>query len=124
METFLKVLIGIGLVFNLLGVVGMLRFPDVFTRLHGTTKNTTFGSIFIGAAVILYGLDAYLRDSAAGDMLSLAAHAFIAMLVMAITNATGSHAIAQAAHRRGQKPARAVVDRLAEARTQGKGGAQ
>ena len=38
------VLLGIGILFNALGVIGLLRFPDLYTRMHATTKATTFGS--------------------------------------------------------------------------------
>ena len=34
---------------------GLLRFPDLYTRMHATTKATTFGSIFTSLAVIIYG---------------------------------------------------------------------
>ena len=39
----LYILLGIGVIFNGLGSIGLLRFPDIYTRLHATTKNTTFG---------------------------------------------------------------------------------
>ncbi len=44
--TILYIFLGIGIFFNCLGSVGLLRFPDVYTRLHAATKATTFGSIF------------------------------------------------------------------------------
>lgn len=47
----LYVFLGIGVIFNCLGSVGLLRFPDVYTRLHAATKATTFGSIFTSLAV-------------------------------------------------------------------------
>ena len=103
----------IGLVFNLLGVIGILRFPDVYTRLHADTKATTFGSIFIGLAVIIYGMVTYV-SSGGGQFITLAIHAAVAVIVLAVTNATGAHAIARAAHKRGHKPVQAVVDHLVE----------
>ncbi|HPE66915.1 MAG TPA: monovalent cation/H(+) antiporter subunit G, partial [Synergistales bacterium] len=42
--------------FNSLGAVSLYRFPDVYTRLHGATKCTTFGTIFIAVAVVLYAV--------------------------------------------------------------------
>ena len=47
------VLTGIGLFFFVAGAVGMLRFPDVFTRLHALTKadNLGLGFIALGVAV-------------------------------------------------------------------------
>jgi multicomponent Na+:H+ antiporter subunit G len=39
-------------------------------------------------------------------------HAVLVLVALLVTNATGAHAIARAAHRSGEKPARAVVDDL------------
>lgn len=107
------ILLAIGVVFNVIGTIGLLRFPDVYTRLHAETKTTTFGSIFIaiGVAVFCFAQGAVTKDSSS---VSLGVHALVAMLVLAFTNATGSHAIAMAAHARGQKLAQGVVDRLKE----------
>ena len=43
----------IGAVFFLAGTVGLLRFPDVYTRLHALTKadNLGLGFIIIGLAI-------------------------------------------------------------------------
>ena len=44
-------LTGIGLFFFIAGAVGMLRFPDVFTRLHALTKADNLGLGFIALGV-------------------------------------------------------------------------
>ena len=111
LDILIWVALAIGLAFNALGVVGILRFPDVYTRLHADTKATTFGSIFTSLAVVIYAAARYL-DTADGQFASLAFHAVVAAVVLAMTNATAGHAIARAAHRRGHKPDPAVVDRL------------
>ena len=103
-----------GLVFNLLGIIGLIRFPDVYTRMHAATKATTFGSIFLCLAVIIYGI-ATLAGTADMQYLMLILHTILAVFALAVTNAVGAHAIARAAHRSGQMPSPAVVDRLAEA---------
>ena len=103
----------IGMTFNALGVVGILRFPDVYTRLHADTKCTTFGSIFTSLAIVLYAAGEY-RQAPEGQYLTLALHTVLAVVVLAFTNATSAHAIARAAHKRGHKPAQAVCDRLEE----------
>lgn len=102
----------IGLFFSLLGSIALLRFPDVYTRLHGATKCTTFGSIFMIGAAIVYGLD---RWYIAGmeDMGILALHAAIALIALLLTNPVGAHAIARAAHRSGVEPVKAEIDELA-----------
>ena len=106
------IFLGIGVAFNLLGSLGLLRFPDVYTRLHAGTKCTTFGSIFICLASIAYGLWKWYGGDE--QMISLAIHSFFALLAILLTNPTGAHAIARAAHRSGIKPVKAVVDDLEE----------
>ena len=102
-----------GAFFTLAAAVGILRFPDVYTRLHADTKATTFGSIFTSLAVILYAAARHYQTQD-GQYAALALHAIVAVVVLAVTNATAAHAIARAAHRRGHKPVQAVVDRLEE----------
>lgn len=106
-------LLGIGVFFNFLGTVALYRFPDVYTRLHGTTKCTTFGSIFTSAAVVLFAIS--MRSATGeGRFSTLAVHTIIAIAALLVSNPTGAHAIARAAHRSGVLPKFAVVDRLAE----------
>jgi multicomponent Na+:H+ antiporter subunit G len=47
------VLIALGAFFFLAGSVGVLRFPDVFTRLHALTKadNLGLGLVIVGVAL-------------------------------------------------------------------------
>jgi multicomponent Na+:H+ antiporter subunit G len=106
MSILLYVFFGIGALFNGLGAFALMRFPDVYTRLHGTTKCTTFGSVFTTLGVVIY---AFARGGAANQ--TLAIHALIALAALLITNPTGSHAIARAARRSGVKPWGAVVDK-------------
>lgn len=101
----------IGMFFNTLGIIGLFRFPDVYTRLHAATKCTTFGTIFIAISVIVYGLSMKFKGYAAFGDMSL--HAFFALAALLMTNPTGAHAIARAAHKSGVKPI-AVVDKLEE----------
>jgi multicomponent Na+:H+ antiporter subunit G len=113
MWTLIWICVGIGLLFNLLGVIGILRFPDVYTRLHAETKTTTFGTIFISLAVIIYAIGELMATSDA-TYITLGVHTGVALLALAFTNATGAHAIARAAHKSGQVPKPAVIDRLQE----------
>ncbi len=109
-EIIIYILLGIGVFFNLLAGVGLLRFPDVYTRLHAGTKCTTFGSIFLVGSVILLGLNNWWAGDTNGSVLAF--HSFIALVAILVTNPTGAHAIARAAHRSGVKPVGAVVDDL------------
>ena len=111
-EIILYIFLGIGVFFNLLGSIGLLRFPDVYTRLHAGTKCTTFGSLFICGSVMILGLKMWYQGSAEGSVLAI--HTAGAVIAILLTNPTGAHAIARAAHRSGVRPFRAVVDELAE----------
>lgn len=115
MSGLIYAFLGIGALFNALGAVALLRFPDVYTRIHGATKCTTFGSIFSVLAVALYGI---ARGGGEGG--TMAIRAFLALTFLLLTNPTGSHALARAAHRSGIRPFRAVVDRLEEAGKEGR----
>ena len=109
-EFLIYILLAIGVFFNILGCVGLLRFPDVYTRLHAGTKCTTFGSIFITGSVILLGLKMWYLGSTDGSVLAI--HTAGALVAILVTNPTGAHAIARAAHKSGVKPVGAVVDSL------------
>ena len=109
-DGIIYVLLGIGVFFNLLASIGLLRFPDVYTRLHSGTKCTTFGSIFIIGSVIILGLRSWYLGEVNGSVLAI--HSAGALIAILVTNPTGAHAIARAAHRSGVKPAQAVIDTL------------
>lgn len=104
----------IGIFFNGLGSFGLMRFPDVYTRLHAATKCTTFGSIFTSLSVIVFGFY-FWRISGDSRYGVLALHTIVALICLVITNPTGAHAIARAAHRSGVLPRQAVIDELKEA---------
>jgi len=109
-ELIIYILLALGVFFNLLAGFGLLRFPDVYTRLHAGTKCTTFGSIFICGSVSLIGLKMWYTGSTDGSVLAI--HSIIALIAILLTNPTGAHAIARAAHRSGVAPVRAIVDDL------------
>ncbi|WP_048149631.1 monovalent cation/H(+) antiporter subunit G [Palaeococcus ferrophilus] len=108
-EYVIYAFLAINMVFNLLGSFSLHRFPDVYTRLHGATKCTTFGTIFAVLAVVVH---AAYRLHLTGDpkYLGMALHSLVALVALLLTNPVGAHAIAKAAHLSGYKPARAVID--------------
>jgi len=109
-DGIIYIFLAIGVFFNLLAGVGLLRFPDVYTRLHAGTKCTTFGSIFICGSVILLALKLWIQGNS--DYSMLAIHTAGALIAILVTNPTGAHALARASHRSGVKPVGAVVDHL------------
>lgn len=99
----------IGVIFCGLAVLGLFRFPDVYTRLHASGKVST-----VGLAGLLLGT-ALIMPSTALKGIALA-------IFMVITSPVATHAIAKAAHRSGvpmvtgpQKPARDTLEMTASA---------
>lgn len=82
-------LIFAGVFFFAVGVLGLLRFPDVYTRLHATTKCDT-----LGAGLILIGL------ALQGSLTVIVKLAIIVLLIW-ITNPTAAHVISRAALKSG-----------------------
>jgi multicomponent Na+:H+ antiporter subunit G len=88
------VLILAGLTVMTLGVYGILRFPDVYTRLHASGKAS-----FLGVSLLLVA-------TALGGGPSILARVVLIVALLAITTPVAAHAIAQAAHHQ-REPMRA-----------------
>jgi len=82
-----------GAAFFFAGTVGMLRFPDVYSRLHALTKGDN-----VGLGLTVLGLAVRAESMAVVGKLIL-----IWMLVL-LAGATASHLIARSSLRRGIKP--------------------
>lgn len=53
-EIIISLLILLGGFLSLLGAIGILRFPDVYGRLHAATKSATLGVISVMLAVYIH----------------------------------------------------------------------
>ena len=84
------VLVVVGSFFLLVGTLGLLRLPNVYNRLHATSKAATLGtsSILLAAAV-------YFRVQ--GDGLT----ALVGIVFLFFTAPTGGHVISRAARKMG-----------------------
>ena len=111
---FVGALLLVSLFFNCMGVCAMYRFPDVYTRLHGGTKCTTFGTLFSIFALLLYSFVRFVAVEGESRFLVFFIHVVIAGAVLLISNPTGGHALARAAHRSGILPEPVIVDALVE----------
>ncbi len=97
----LAVALGIaGAFFFLVGTLGMLRFPDFYSRTHAATKCDT-----VGAGSVLLAL-ALLR-APEPDALKLLALGGLILL----SSPTAAHALARAAYRTGLEPLTGLVKR-------------
>lgn len=83
----------LGAVFTLVAAVGLLRFPDLYSRSHAASKAGTLGSGLLLLALALF----------AGD-LAVASRAFAAFLFLLLTAPIGSHLLVRAAYYVGHKP--------------------
>jgi multicomponent Na+:H+ antiporter subunit G len=82
-----------GAVFFLAGTVGLLRFPDVFTRLHAITKADN-----VGLGLVAAGLALQAESWAATGKILL-----IWLLVL-LASASVAHLVARTALRKGIRP--------------------
>ncbi|MFH1189258.1 MAG: monovalent cation/H(+) antiporter subunit G [Candidatus Omnitrophota bacterium] len=99
-ETIGSILIVTGLIFDFFGCLGLIRFPDVYTRLQASAKCIT-----LGTCGILLGLVAFKGLSATGIK------ALLCLSFIILTAPVSAHALARAAYRSGVKPwAGTIVD--------------
>jgi len=97
------ILIIVGVLFDLFGCIGLVRFPDVYNRLQAATKCVTLGTILLllGVAIVVGG--------------ATAAKAVICAVFILFTSPTAAHAIAKGAYASGVKMWKdSVVDKYAE----------
>ncbi len=87
---FAWVLMLIGCVFIVAGGVGLVRFPDLYTRLHAAGVTDTGGTIFMVLAMILISLSQYQNPWIAGKLLLI-------LFFTLFTTPTASHALAKTA---------------------------
>ena len=89
LESVAAVLIALGTVFFIAGTVGLIRFPDVFCRLHALTKADGLGLALIALGVALLAAEP-------GQILRI----LLIWFLVAVASATCGHLIA--AHARQQ----------------------
>ncbi|MDQ4145552.1 MAG: monovalent cation/H(+) antiporter subunit G [Actinomycetota bacterium] len=92
-----------GVAFVLVAAIGLLRFPDLFARMHAATKAATLGLLLVLAG-------AALRLTHVGDVAQLV----LVAVLMFLTAPVGAHMIARAASRTGEQISPSTfVDELA-----------
>ena len=83
----------LGLVFMFFGTLGIIRFPDIYTRLQTSSKCDA-----AGAVALLIGL--MMREG----LNSFSLRILIILIFLLLTNPVATHAIARSAAIRGIKP--------------------
>lgn len=103
MEIMVYLFLLLGLIFNTIGVLGLLIFPDIYTRIHGssTCATTAVLSVFIAAALNA-GISA------------VSTKVFVITVFYLLTGPVSSHIIAQFAWNSGVTPWRYRGERKGE----------
>ena len=98
------VFISVGLTFDLIGALGLVRLPDVYNRLQAATKCVT-----LGTCSILFGTFLVVGPVASGIK------ALLCIVFLLLTSPVSAHAIARGAHRAGVRLSEnSVVDKYLE----------
>jgi multicomponent Na+:H+ antiporter subunit G len=83
----------IGVTFDLLGCLGLIRLPDIYNRLQAATKSVT-----LGTCAILFGVSLEFGIFSSGGIKAL-----VCIMFVALTSPTAAHALARGSHIRGFK---------------------
>ena len=90
-EGFVIAVAGVGLLFSLSGVVGIIRMPDLYTRIQCSSKTVTMGAIPALIALVI----------AEGPISNYGGRGLIVVFLLLVVNPLASHALARAAYKRG-----------------------
>ncbi|MBN1238594.1 MAG: monovalent cation/H(+) antiporter subunit G [Gammaproteobacteria bacterium] len=99
-DTLTIVLIAAGAAFFIAGTVGLLRFPDFYTRVHSMAKADN-----VGLGLLVAGLALQSESVAA------LAQLLLVWILVLLSSVSGAHLLARGAYRRGRKPWRATCRR-------------
>jgi multicomponent Na+:H+ antiporter subunit G len=76
-----------GAFFSLLAAIGVIRFPDVYTRMHAATKAPAFGILLFLVAAVVFFADFYTT-----------AISLMIVVFIFLTAPVASHIISRVAH--------------------------
>lgn len=100
-EIILSILISIFILFGcfliLVSLLGMIRLPDVYCRIHACAKGPTLGIMFIMIASIIF------FATAGGHESFFYSRNLLITIFILITNPVGVHMLAKNAYRSGTK---------------------
>jgi len=97
----------IGFFFSITGAIGILRMPDVYTRIQCSSKTITMGALPFLIALAVYE----------GPLTTYGSRALIVGVLLLLVNPAASHAVARAAYKTGVPMWRgSVVDEVRQQR--------
>ncbi len=89
----------LGFLFFIGTTLGLLRFPDFYSRMHASGKGDTIGAIFMLLGLALHNLSPF---SWSGVFVSL--KIVLILIFLFLANPTATHAIIDAGYETGVKP--------------------
>lgn len=92
MSVVATLLIVAGLFFFAVGVLGILRFPDFYTRLHAAGKCDSLAAVLVVLGIALFNL----QEFSGANLLVSIKIMFVAVFVF-VASPTATHAITEAA---------------------------
>lgn len=87
------IFVSLGILFMLVGSIGIVRLPDFYSRTHATSTSDTLGIIFVILGLVIY--EGFTQSSA---------KLILVVLFIALSNPIGTHALARAAMKKGLSP--------------------
>jgi len=94
-EIITAIFISIGMLFNIFGCIGLVRLPDVYTRLQAATKCVTLGTFFTLTGAAIYGFG--------GMSAEMGWKSLLCIVFVVITAPAAAHALARGAYKYGVK---------------------
>lgn len=96
------VLLLLGALFSLIAAIGVLRLPDLYTRMHAASKAGAVGGGLVLLAVAFVSFD-----------VGVSLRAIIGLMFLLLTTPVGAHLLARASYRASdQSPLNMVFDDL------------
>jgi len=90
-EVIVAILAGVGWVFSLSGVLGIVRMPDVYSRVQYSTKTITMGALPALVALVV----------GEGPVTQYGGRALVIAALLGVVNPAASHALLRAAYKSG-----------------------
>jgi multicomponent Na+:H+ antiporter subunit G len=88
----------VGSVFSLLAAIGIVRLPDLYTRMHAASKAGSVGAGFIFLSIMVGSFDG-----------PIILRAIIGLIFLLLTTPVSAHLLARAAYMTGLKPTSLTV---------------
>jgi multicomponent Na+:H+ antiporter subunit G len=83
------IFMGTAMIFAVITTIGLIRFPDVYTRIHASAVVLTISAVMLSIGIAIYVWEFYLSMKI-----------LLVGLIFLITNPLAVHAIARASYRR------------------------